>query len=175
MQISHFSMHCSLISSRVSSWHPKRAITWWERFTTNWGWLACRSSLHTWPKSFRFAPTPHPSFHVNYQANRVFILQLKTWVLVRSWLFYMQLFACLVSLWCTLEDGVQGVEVSTFYISSVEDQSHFGMPRGTEMSLALIEPRWIAFHSNSTLPYLQACTTSKFFLFISYVKYHVNS
>ena len=154
MQISHFSMHCSLISSRVSSWHPKRAITWWERFTTNWDWLACRSSLHTWPKSFRFAPTPHPSFHVNYQANRV-LSSNSTWVLVGSWLFYMQLFPCLLSLWCTLED-TQGVEVLTENVLyfCIEDQNHFGMPRGTEMSLALIEPRWIAFHSNSN-------TTSK--------------
>ena len=31
----------------------------------------------------------------------------------------------------------------------IEGQSHFGMPRGAKMSLALNEPEWVALYSNS--------------------------
>ena len=32
----------------------------------------------------------------------------------------------------------------------MEGQTHFGMPRGAKMHLALIETKWVPLHSNTT-------------------------
>lgn len=65
-----------------------------------------------------------------------------TWFLVRSWLFWIQ------HLPCMLEGSVE-VPTKNILYRSIENKTHFPMPRGTKMSLNINEPKQIAPHSIS--------------------------
>ena len=55
-----------------------------------------------------------------------------TWHLIGSWLFCIQ--------YLSMFEGSVDFEQGTFYIGSLRVKTHFGMPRGAKMCLALNEP-----------------------------------
>jgi hypothetical protein len=62
-----------------------------------------------------------------------------SWLLIGSWLFCFQNFPCLVSIWCMRGCSVE-VWTKNILYWFMKGQTHFGMPRGAKMSLALHEP-----------------------------------
>ena len=59
-----------------------------------------------------------------------------TWLLVGSWLFCIQHLPCSVTFWCLLEGSVE-VWTKNLWHQFIKGQAHFGISRGSKMSLAL--------------------------------------
>ena len=80
--------------------------------------------------------------------------------MVGSWLFCLQNFPCLVSFWC-MRGGSVEVWTKNILYRFMEGQTHFGMPRGVKMSLALHEPIYGAKNSCEWTNLRKACNTCR--------------
>ena len=98
-----------------------------------------------------------------------------TWFMVMCWLFCIQHFPCLVSLWCMFGGSVEAWTENILYWFT-ESQTQLGMPRGAKMSLAFNEPHEIGCSSLKFKFYLRTCTiTSGKNLLILYAKQPMTS
>ena len=117
-------------------------------FNQEWQW--CFLDMSEMSASRSFVKNQIISPGVKFCTSRV-ILQLN---LSFGWEFWTWLLFCiqhppwLVSFWCMLRGSVE-VWAKNILYQFIEGQTHFGMPRGAKMSLALNEPKQVSLHSNS--------------------------
>jgi hypothetical protein len=121
-----FSWHETKISTTLSDEHCK--ILYQERQTLK-TWLTDKLTL--------------AATSVSQNVTSLELSPNSTWFLVGSWRFCIQHLRLSVSLRCILEDSVKVWKKYILY-PLIEGQTHFGIPRGAKMSLALNTPTEIS-------------------------------